>query len=513
MSSGTAAVAQQPSIGAVRDYVVVDAVGRGAHGTVYRAHPRGRPEERVALKVIEDTASIDRLLVEPHLLSKLRHANIIGLRDYFLHGGKLVLVTEYIDGPDLATYLEERGRFSAPEVRAFLEQMADAVAHAHAAGVFHSDLKPSNILVDRSGPSPRYVIVDFGVSRMANAIQRVKHVAGTCSFMAPEQLRGRGGTQSDLWALGTIAYTLIAGAQPFPARTMDELRRQILFEQPAFPPDLARDDAVLERTIVRLLEKSVVDRTPTATALRRALAGDDAVERRDLADVPLAHAITWEEALLTEVRRRRRDTVVWALVACLPAVIPDVLGCVGAWLIFKGQTRRRTLLTIAGLASTVAAFFAGAAVGIVLGDGADAIVTIGLLFGLANLVAAGNFVALRRAEREHTLVRTLRMGRREDVLSTLHEYVSAAPSDMGIRRRFMEALLASGRAVEAAVEAKLALEVDPYNLAVTLVLANAYLELGLHERCEQVCNGYLEIAGQCFEFEELRAAARRRQRG
>ena len=159
MSLATA-VAQQ-DLGTIRNYVLLDEIGRGAHGTVYLAHSREQPSDLVALKVIEDNTSIDRLLVEPQLLSKLHHQNVVGLRDYFLHAGKIVLVTEYIDGPDLAAYAEKRGAFAPADVREFLQQMAAAVAHAHAAGIFHSDLKPKNILVDTSSVAPRYVIVDI----------------------------------------------------------------------------------------------------------------------------------------------------------------------------------------------------------------------------------------------------------------------------------------------------------------------------------------------------------------
>jgi hypothetical protein len=81
---------------------------------------------------------------------------------------------------------------------------------------------------------------------------------------------------------------------------------------------------------------------------------------------------------------------------------------------------------------------------------------------------------------------------------------------MNIRRRYIDALLVAGHTAEAAVEARLALDIDPYNLPATLLLANAYLELGLVERCEQVCNGYLEVAPQCFEFEELRSTVLKR---
>jgi len=515
--SSTTAVAQYENLGIIRNYVLLNEIGRGAHGTVYCAHSRERPSDLVALKVIEDNSSIDRLLVEPQLLSKLHHANIVGLRDFFLHAGKIILVTEYIDGPDLAAYVEQRGALDPTEVREFLHQITDAIAHAHAAGIFHSDLKPNNILVDTSATTPRYVVVDFGVSRIASGIQLTRSVAGTCSFMAPEQLRGRGGMQSDLWALGTIAYMLLTGTLPFPGQTMEELRRQILYDQPVFPPNLSHDDAALERVIVHLLEKSIIDRTPSAAVLATELAnspwGTNAEDERDRIE---AGTPQWENALADELRWRKRQIVLWALIASLPDVVPGVLSCVGAWVIYRGQTRKRPLITLLGLLIILGALVAAAVISTVVTeimgeDTATALIVVSMLLSLFSLFAASNFVKFRRAQRELTLLQSLRTSDRERSLSVLRQYVSSAPGDMNIRHRYVEALLAAGQTAEAAVEARLVLDIDPYNFIATLLLAHAYLELGLLDRCEQTCNGYLEIAGQCFEFQELREMVIRRK--
>jgi serine/threonine-protein kinase len=510
-------MAQKESLGTIRDYVLFDEIGRGAHGTVYRAQSREEPASLVALKVIEDNSSLDRLLVEPQLLSKLRHPNIVSLRDYFLYGGKVVIVTELIDGPDLASYVEQRGAFSPAEVREFLRQMADAVAHAHAKGIFHSDLKPKNILVDTTAATPRYVLVDFGVSRITNVHQITKYVAGTCSFMAPEQLRGRGTLQSDLWALGTLAYMLLTGNLPFPGRTMEELRRQILYDEPVFPPNLAHGDATLERVIVHLLEKSIVDRTQSAEDLETELAGSPGCKAAG-AEPPLtaAEVPLWEKRLQDEVQRRKRGIVLWALIAALPEIFTVVLSCVGALVIYNGQLRKRPLFTCLGFGVLAAAIvyqlvFDTITTALIGEDVANAVSIISLLMGYFALPAAAHFVNLRRAQRELTLLQSLRTSDRGQALAVLRQYVSGAPGDMNIRRRYLEALLASGQTAEAAVEARLILEVDPYNLPATLLLAHAYLELGLLERCEQVCNGYLEVAGQCFEFEELRETITRRK--
>jgi len=513
----TASLAQKEGLGTIGDYVVFDEIGRGAHGIVYRAQSRADPDSLVALKVIEDNSSLDRLLVEPQLLSKLQHPNIVGLRHYFLHGGKVVVVTELIDGPDLASYMEKRGAFSPAEVREFLRQMAGAIAHAHAKGIFHSDLKPKNILVDTTAATPRYVLVDFGVSRIANAHQITRYVAGTCSFMAPEQLRGRGTMQSDLWALGSLAYMLLTGSLPFPGRTMEELRRQILYDEPVFPPNLAHGDATLERVIVHLLEKSIVDRTQSAEDLETELTGSRVRQAAEDAHPSTAAEVPfWEKRLQDEVQRRKRGIVLWALIAAMPEIFTVVLSCVGALVIYNGQIRKRPLFTWLGFGVLAAAIvyqliFDTITTAIAGEDIATMVGVISLLMGYFALPAAAHFVNLRRAQRELTLLQSLRTSDRGQALSVLRQYVNGAPGDMNIRRRYLEALLALGQTAEAAVEARLLLEIDPYNFPATLLLAHAYLELGLLERCEQVCNGYLEVAGQCFEFEEFRETIARRK--
>ena len=101
------------------------------------------------------------------------------------------------------------------------------MAAAHARQVVHRDIKPANILVDRTGGQLRFVLTDFGIGRRAEGIQAEKHAGGTYQFMAPEQLRGRPGPQSDLSALGVVAYRLLAGRLPFSGPFLPESARQI----------------------------------------------------------------------------------------------------------------------------------------------------------------------------------------------------------------------------------------------------------------------------------------------
>src|SRR5262249_47355317 len=158
---------------------------------------------------------LDTQLIEPEILSRLTHPNIIHLVDYFIVGGKLVVAMEYVDGADLNGVVNSRDRFSSAEVRDFLSQMAGALACSHAQGVIHRDIKPGNILVAKDGEKTRFILADFGISRQVEGIQVKKQLAGSYRFMAPEQIRGRATPQSDLWSLGVVAYLLLTHKLPF----------------------------------------------------------------------------------------------------------------------------------------------------------------------------------------------------------------------------------------------------------------------------------------------------------
>src|SRR5262249_50014460 len=159
------------------------------------------------------------------------------------------------------------------EVRDLLVQLASALAHAHQRGIIHRDIKPGNILVIPDGLRRRFVLTDFGISRQTEGIQLEKHTGGTYLFMAPEQLRGRPGPQSDLWAWGAVPYRLLRGGMPFPGRFLAERPRQIFYAPPPVPGPLCPEplDPKLEAVVLRLLDKSLQERVGSAEELLREL--------------------------------------------------------------------------------------------------------------------------------------------------------------------------------------------------------------------------------------------------
>ena len=320
-------MADAAGVSEVGAYRVECELGRGAFGVVYRAAHADAPDTPVALKVVEVRGNVERAMLEPALLAKLDHPCVVRVLDYFPHGpDKLAIALEYVGGGDLGTAIDDAERFAPAAVRDLLVQIGGALAEAHGKGVVHRDLKPANILIDRSAGRPRYVLTDFGVGGEGGGLRSEKKLAGTYLFMAPEQLRGRPGPQSDLWALGVVAYRMLTGRYPFPGPNLDDLARQIQLTTPPPPSAVTgeRLDAELERAVMRLLDRSETERLGSAADLLAALgyAGDTKnvlSSRTDVRPVgrAAARSASLDETLARGVRRNYRMTGVWAAVYLL----------------------------------------------------------------------------------------------------------------------------------------------------------------------------------------------------
>ena len=548
------------SVGA---YITEQELGRGAFGVVYRGHHRDRPDTSLALKVVDNRGQLDRLLLEPALLSTLRHPCIVQMEDYFLEDDRLVLALEFIQGEDLQKCVERGDVFSQEQVRDLLLQMASALEHAHAHNVIHRDIKLSNILVDRSAGRLRFVLTDFGIGQRAEGIQLEKHTGGTLLFMAPEQLRGRPGPQSDLWALGVVAYRLLTGKMPFAAKTLQELSHQIFFISPEPPSQCAAQpvDAELETILFHLLAKSLSERTASAKELLEELGHGgnlDALWKHQGKDPPRRKP--GQQAVDRQIRRKILCYQVlmgmFVLFYVTRSGFGSSLALVLSLLLFVKMQRgawstpQRTagiVVALLGMAGSVALQYSGhdltflhllawlgpllvkcldpvvslleqLGLQMVVGVGAAilailAVIVFFVLFLFALPLAAWCFAALRRQRRLQTMRRILleRGGDPEQYLATLRDFLSDRFEDVGLHLKYLEALQARGRLKEVVVEARLLLRQDPYNFPGNLLLANAYAGLGLNDDCEAVCTRYLQAVGYCFEFRELRQQCQRRR--
>jgi formylglycine-generating enzyme required for sulfatase activity len=230
------------------------------------------------------------LAAEARKLEGLDHPRIVKVYEYVPYGGAAAelggfLVLEYVEGQTLADWFQT-GRPPPLRLARIVALVADAVhhAHTHRAGLVHRDLKPSNILLDRQG-DPH--ICDFGLA-IDEEVQRLRRheVAGTLSYMAPEQVRGethRLDGRTDIWALGVILYRGLTGRLPFPGRDQNEIFDEILHRDPK-PPRMVDPaiDPELERICLRCLARSMGERYLTAADLaedlRNWMAGAEAAQ-------------------------------------------------------------------------------------------------------------------------------------------------------------------------------------------------------------------------------------------
>jgi TolB-like protein/tetratricopeptide (TPR) repeat protein/tRNA A-37 threonylcarbamoyl transferase component Bud32 len=293
-------------------YEILEFIAAGGMGEVYRARHTVLGRE-VAIKTVgpslSDEAARRRLIREARHASLLSHPNICAIHDVGVADGLPFIVMGYVDGQPLNEIL----RHEVPPLRDALGlavQIADALAHAHAQGIIHRDLKSSNIVVDRAG-NP--IVLDFGLARrLPDSATTQSHgstltagddLAGTLSHMAPEVLRGeRADARSDVWSLGVLLYELVTGELPFRGRTSFETSSAILGE-PAQPIGLR----------VPLALRLVIDRCLTKDPLGRYQRADDV---RDALDAIRRHR-SWTVGGRLLLAAHRRGIYAGAAVTCL----------------------------------------------------------------------------------------------------------------------------------------------------------------------------------------------------
>ncbi|ROR91565.1 serine/threonine-protein kinase [Nocardioides aurantiacus] len=233
-------------------------VGRGGSGAVWlgRDETLGR---RVALKRIgllpgADSTDLARAEREARLSAQLHHPHVVLVYDVVVDGdsGARWLVMEYVEGPTLDALVRERGRLSPDEAAPLLWQVADALVAAHAAGIAHRDVKPSNVLLEHGRVAK---LADFGIARVASdpSLTQTGMVTGSPAYLAPEIATGTGGgAAADVWSLGATAWHVLAGRKPYDSgdNVLGTLYR-IVHEEPPRLEEAGWLAPVLAGTMVR----------------------------------------------------------------------------------------------------------------------------------------------------------------------------------------------------------------------------------------------------------------------
>jgi serine/threonine-protein kinase len=255
-------------------YELIREIGRGGMGVVYEARQKGL-DRSVAVKMIlashlASPDSVRRFQAEAKAAARMRHSNIVHIHDVGQLHGQDFFAMEYIGGQSLAQRIAQ-GSVDVPTTVRLVATVARAVEHLHQQGIIHRDLKPSNILVDAEG-SP--YVTDFGLAKVFSGgsdMTATGVIAGTPSYMAPEQASGRRadiGPATDIYSLGAILYELLTGVPPFRAESPLDTLMQVLSGDPPTPrtlnPHIPRG---LELICLKCLAKEPGERYASAAAL------------------------------------------------------------------------------------------------------------------------------------------------------------------------------------------------------------------------------------------------------
>ncbi|TNF81723.1 MAG: hypothetical protein EP299_02025 [Acidobacteria bacterium] len=263
-------------------YRLVDEIGAGGMGVVYRAHDE-RLERDVAIKVLPEELAGDpdrvaRFEREAKAVARLEHPNILSIHDFGIEGNISYAVMELLEGESL------RGRLSAgalgwQEAAGVAMAVAEGLAAAHAKGIVHRDLKPENIFLTSDG---RVKILDFGIARLLLPVDEGAETAtlpsmgtaagavmGTVGYMSPEQVRGEpADARSDIFALGCVLHEMLAGCRAFATGSAAGTLAAVLTDK---PPPIAGAAPEVARLIERCLRKEAGDRFHSAAELKSAI--------------------------------------------------------------------------------------------------------------------------------------------------------------------------------------------------------------------------------------------------
>jgi len=261
-------------------YQIVAPLAEGGMAAVYKAYQPGM-ERYVALKILpryfaSDPQFIGRFHQEAKVIAKLQHPHILPVFDFGEADGYTYLVMPFVESGTLADLMHGQP-LPLPRIRSIISQVGDALDYAHAHGLVHRDVKPSNVLVDERG---NCLLMDFGIAKIVEGTAQFTEtggIVGTPAYMSPEQGLGQElDGRSDIYSLGVMLYEMATGRPPFDAETPMAIVIKHIHDP--LPPPRTINPALseaLERVILKSLTKQPEDRYATAADMVRALQATD----------------------------------------------------------------------------------------------------------------------------------------------------------------------------------------------------------------------------------------------
>jgi len=236
-------------------YEIKEQLGKGGMGVVYRG-VNSETERDVAVKVIgieltSEPDMLERFKREGEALRKLKHPNIVGFVEAFLHEDNYVIVMEYVPGGNLLELIKG-GSLSTEQITQITLDLCDALIRAHRLNIIHRDLKPENVMISKDG-TPK--LADFGVARLNEGTRMTRSgtQVGTPFYMSPEAWQGKPlDEQADIWSLGVILFEMLSGKVPFEGITAASVMNKVLTEP---PPDIRRLQSDTPRKLSAVVTK------------------------------------------------------------------------------------------------------------------------------------------------------------------------------------------------------------------------------------------------------------------
>jgi len=271
----------------IGSYKVLKKIGAGGMSKVFLAVHQDVPNLKVILKILSDPRLGERFRHEADKLALLDgHPNICRIKHFFSHGEDTVIAMEYIEGIALEEKIKSEGKLSTEESLQIISDLLDILEFAHQKGIYHRDIKPGNIMIDKKG---KVKIIDFGIAKAETDpnLTLAGTACGTPAYMAPEQFTPTQDTNYalvDIYAAGTTLYAMLTGECPFKGDNEFAIRDAKLFSEAPKPRSLNSDiPKPVEEIIMKSLAREPAERYQSASEMRAAL---EAMRRTAKVGVP-----------------------------------------------------------------------------------------------------------------------------------------------------------------------------------------------------------------------------------